>query len=139
MVKYAGTKYPVDTNRTFVTGTSSGAMMTQVLLGAYPEVFKAGSAYSGVPDGCFAVPGSTATTEPPGWSNNCANGQVTKSAKEWGDLTRSYYPEYKGPRPRVQMYVSATTLERESQATLLTMIQLARNKRQHSQISQLLV
>lgn len=34
-------------------------MMTNVLASAYPNVFKAGSAYSGVLDGCFYVVGST--------------------------------------------------------------------------------
>ncbi|KAI1137588.1 carbohydrate esterase family 1 protein [Hypoxylon sp. FL0543] len=104
MVKYAVDKYGGDANRTFVTGTSSGAMMTNVLLGAYPDVFKAGSVYSGVPDGCFAVPGSTATQDPPGWNNQCANGQTTKTAQAWGDQVRSYYPDYTGPRPRVQVW-----------------------------------
>ncbi|KAI0107912.1 carbohydrate esterase family 1 protein [Hypoxylon sp. NC0597] len=104
MVKYAVEKYGGDANRTFVTGTSSGAMMTNVLLGAYPDVFQAGSVYSGVPDGCFAVPGSTATQDPPGWNNQCANGQTTKTAQAWGDQVRSYFPDYTGPRPRVQVW-----------------------------------
>ncbi|KUJ10543.1 alpha/beta-hydrolase [Mollisia scopiformis] len=104
MVKYAVTNYGGDANRTFVTGTSSGAMMTNVMVGAYPDVFKAGSAYSGVPDGCFYVSGATATQDPPGWSNSCANGQLTKTAQEWGDLVRSYYPSYTGPRPRMQIW-----------------------------------
>lgn len=103
MVKYAATNYGGDLNRTFVTGTSSGAMMTNVMVGAYPDIFKAGSAYSGVPDGCFYVSGSTATQDPPGWSNSCANGQLTKTAQQWGDLVRGYYPDYTGPRPRMQM------------------------------------
>ncbi|KAF4625890.1 hypothetical protein G7Y89_g12272 [Cudoniella acicularis] len=104
MVKYAVANYGGDANRTFVTGTSSGAMMTNVMVGAYPDVFKAGSAYSGVPDGCFFVSGATATQDPPGWSNACANGQVTKTAEEWGNLVRSYYPDYTGPRPRMQIW-----------------------------------
>jgi acetylxylan esterase len=54
-VKYAAITYGGDLNRTFVTGTSSGAMMTNVMVGAYPDVCKAGSVYSGVPDGCFYV------------------------------------------------------------------------------------
>ncbi|OAA56211.1 Esterase, PHB depolymerase [Niveomyces insectorum RCEF 264] len=104
MVKYAVTKYGGDTNRTFVMGTSSGAMMTNVMVGAYPDVFKAGSVYSGVPDGCFAVPGATATQDPPGWSNSCANGQTTHTAEQWGDMVRSYYKGYTGPRPRMQIW-----------------------------------
>jgi acetylxylan esterase len=104
MVKYAVDKYGGDSSRVFTVGTSSGAMMTNVLVGAYPDVFKAGSVYSGVPDGCFAVAGSTATQDPPGWSNNCANGQNIKSAAQWGDMVRSYYPSYTGARPRMQIW-----------------------------------
>jgi acetylxylan esterase len=77
--------------------------MSNVLAGAYPDVFKAVSVYSGVPDGCFAVAGSTPTQDPPGWNNNCANGQTTKTAAQWGDMTRSYYPGYNGTRTRMQM------------------------------------
>ncbi|KAI1269580.1 putative Acetylxylan esterase A [Xylariaceae sp. FL1019] len=104
MVNYAVTKYGGDIDRVYVSGTSSGAMMTNVMVGAYPDVFKAGSVYSGVPDGCFYVQGSTATQDPPGWNNNCANGAVTKTAAQWGDLTRSYYPGYNGTRPRMQIW-----------------------------------
>ncbi|KAL1888267.1 hypothetical protein Sste5346_009659 [Sporothrix stenoceras] len=104
MVKYVIEKYNGDANRTYVTGTSSGAMMTNVMVGAYPDMFQAGSVYSGVPDGCFFVQGATATQDPPGWSNQCANGQLTKTAEQWGDLTRSYYPSYTGPRPRMQIW-----------------------------------
>ena len=103
MVKYAATNYGGDLEKVFVTGSSSGAMMTNVMVGAYPDTFKAGSVYSGVPDGCFYVSGATATQDPPGWSNACANGQLTHTAKEWGDMVRSYYPGYNGTRPRMQM------------------------------------
>ncbi|KAI1281717.1 Alpha/Beta hydrolase protein [Xylaria sp. FL0933] len=104
MVTYAVQKYGGDVDRVFVTGTSSGAMMTNVLVGAYPDVFKAGSVYSGVPDGCFYVAGSTATQDPPGWNNQCANGQLSKTAAQWGDQVRSYYPGYNGTRPRMQIW-----------------------------------
>ena len=103
MVKYAIDKYGGDKDRVFVTGSSSGAMMTNVMAGAYPDVFKAASVYSGVPDGCFAVNGATATQDPPGWNNDCANGQRTMSASAWGDMVRSYYPGYNGTRPRMLM------------------------------------
>jgi acetylxylan esterase len=38
MVKYAIAHYGGDANRVYVTGSSSGAMMTNVLAGAYPDV-----------------------------------------------------------------------------------------------------
>src|SRR3954454_22636796 len=71
-------------------------MMTNVLLGSYPDVFKAGAAFAGVPFGCFA---GAAT-----WNTECANGTVTKTAQQWGDLVRAAYPGYTGSRPRVQLW-----------------------------------
>jgi len=104
MVNYAVKNYAGDASRVYVTGSSSGAMMTNVLAGAYPDVFKAGSVYSGVPDGCFYVSGAQAGQATPGWANSCANGQLTKTAQQWGDLTRSYYPGYNGTRPKMLIW-----------------------------------
>jgi poly(hydroxyalkanoate) depolymerase family esterase len=42
MVQYVLQSHNGDPDRVFVTGLSSGAMMTNVLLGAYPDVFRAG-------------------------------------------------------------------------------------------------
>ena len=102
MVKYAEEHYGGDANRVYMTGSSSGAMMTNVLAGAYPDVFKAGTLYGGVPDGCFYVAGAT----PPAWNNECAGGNLIKTAQQWGDQARSYYPGYSGSRPKMLMYVS---------------------------------
>ncbi|GHF08311.1 hypothetical protein GCM10014715_75300 [Streptomyces spiralis] len=98
MVTYAEQHYGADPNRVFVTGASSGAMMTNVLLGDYPDVFKAGAAFMGVPFGCFA------TTDGSSWNSACANGTVTKTPQQWGDLARAAYPGYTGPRPRMQLW-----------------------------------
>jgi acetylxylan esterase len=87
-----------DRNRVFVTGASSGAMMTNVLLGDYPDVFKAGAAFMGVPATCFA------TTPPNTWNSDCANGNVIKTAQQWGDAARAMDPGYAGPRPRMQLW-----------------------------------
>jgi acetylxylan esterase len=96
MVRYTISKYAANASRVYVTGTSSGAMMTNVLLGAYPDVFRGGAAFAGVPYGCFA--GQSA------WNSACAQGQTTKTGQQWGDLVRSAYPGYTGPRPRVQLW-----------------------------------
>ncbi|MEU1607742.1 extracellular catalytic domain type 1 short-chain-length polyhydroxyalkanoate depolymerase [Micromonospora matsumotoense] len=98
MIDYVRSRYAVDPNRIFATGTSSGAMMTNVLLGDYPDVFAAGAAFAGVPFGCFA------TTDGSEWNSQCANGQVTKTAQQWGDLVRNAYPGYTGKRPRMQVW-----------------------------------
>lgn len=74
-VRYAIANYGVDPTRVFATGTSSGAMMTNVLMGAYPDVFAAGSAFSGVPYGCFEGPDM--------WNSQCSTGQLIKTPQQW--------------------------------------------------------
>lgn len=54
MVNYTLSKYNADPAKVFVMGGSSGAMMANVMVGSYPEVFEAGAAYSGVAFACFA-------------------------------------------------------------------------------------
>ncbi|GIE28921.1 hypothetical protein Ait01nite_019660 [Actinoplanes italicus] len=98
MIDYVRARYPVDPDRIVATGVSSGAMMTNVLLGLYPDVFSAGSAFAGVPFGCFA------TTNGSEWNSDCANGLVTKTPQQWGDLVRNAYPGYTGRRPRMQTW-----------------------------------
>lgn len=98
MVSYVQTRYNADPNRIFATGASSGGMMTNVLLGDYPDVFKAGAAFMGVPFACFA------TTPPNTWNSECANGTVAHTPQQWGDLVRNAFPGYTGARPRMQIW-----------------------------------
>lgn len=98
MVDWTVDAYDADTSRIFATGISSGAMMTNVLLGDYPDVFAAGAAFSGVPFGCFA------TTDGSEWNSACAQGTITHTAQEWGDIARAAYPGYTGSRPRMQLW-----------------------------------
>lgn len=96
MVAFTISEHGANPARVFVLGASSGAMMTNVLLGAYPDVFAAGAVLAGVPFGCW--------TAGDGWTSQCADGSTTKSAQQWGDLVRNAYPGYTGPRPRVQLF-----------------------------------
>ncbi len=98
MVRYAERYLHADPRRVFATGISSGAMMTNVLLGDYPDVFRAGSAMSGVAFGCFA------TTDGSLWNSACASGDISKTPQEWGDIVRAADPGYRGPRPRMQLW-----------------------------------
>ncbi len=98
MVRYVQRTLHADRHRVFATGISSGAMMTNVLLGDYPDVFAAGSAMSGVALGCFA------TTDGSMWNSTCANGQLIKTADEWAQLVYAADPGYRGPRPRMQLW-----------------------------------
>ncbi len=99
MIKYEIAKRGADASRVYATGTSSGAMMTEALLAVYPDVFKAGAEFSGVPAGCWSVDDSNGQ-----WSSPCATGQVTNTAQQWGDMVRAMYPGYSGYRPRIQLW-----------------------------------
>jgi len=97
MVTYLVRNRHADRHRVYVTGWSSGAMMTNVLLGDYPDVFAAGSAVMGVPFGCFA------TTDGSMWNSTCAHGEIIKTPDEWGDLVRGA-SRFHGKRPPMQLW-----------------------------------
>jgi acetylxylan esterase len=100
MVNYVIAKLNGDANRVFVMGHSSGGMATNILLGSYPDVFKAGAAYAGVPFGCYG----TGMVDNLGWNTNCAQGKVTKTGEEWGRMVRAAFPGFSGTRPRIQLW-----------------------------------
>jgi acetylxylan esterase len=100
MVRYALSKYNGDSLRVYVLGGSSGGMMTQALLGVYPEIFMAGASRAGVACGCWAE-SYTANNQ---WSGPCAGGSVSKTAQLWGDYVRAINPNYTGHRPRIQLF-----------------------------------
>ncbi|MEU1753034.1 PHB depolymerase family esterase [Micromonospora matsumotoense] len=102
MIDYVRNRYPVDPNRIGVAGFSSGAMMTNVMAGVYPDVFHAGVSSSGVPFGCFA------TTNGSEWNSECSGGRIVKTPQQWGDLVRNAYPGYTGKRPRMQIWHGTT-------------------------------
>jgi poly(hydroxyalkanoate) depolymerase family esterase len=96
MVNYAKQNYNVDSSRVYVSGVSSGAMMTNVMAAEYPDVFAAGSAFMGVPATCFATTGGST------WNSDCANGIITKTAQQWGDAARAMGGS--GTYPRMQLW-----------------------------------
>jgi acetylxylan esterase len=93
MVRYALSKYSANADRVYSTGDSSGAMMTELLLALYPDIYKAGSTFAGVPAGC--------SNEFDG-SGLC--GLPAQTAQQWGDRVRAMYAGYSGHRPRVQLF-----------------------------------
>jgi poly(hydroxyalkanoate) depolymerase family esterase len=93
MVKYALSQYKANANRVYSTGDSSGAMMTELLLALYPDIYKAGCTFAGVPAGC--------SNEFDG-SGLC--GLPAQTAQQWGDRVRAMYSGYSGHRPRVQLF-----------------------------------
>jgi acetylxylan esterase len=98
MVEHVLRRHGGRPDRVYVTGASSGAMLTSVLLGAHPGVFAAGVSFMGVPFGCFA------TSDGSEWNAECAQGRCVRTAREWGDLVRAAFPGYRGPRPRIQLW-----------------------------------
>ncbi|MGH3172026.1 MAG: extracellular catalytic domain type 1 short-chain-length polyhydroxyalkanoate depolymerase [Trebonia sp.] len=98
MITYAEQNYHGNPNAVYVTGASSGAMMTNVMLADYPDVFKAGVAFMGVPYYCFY----TGTVD--GWNSACADGQTSMTAQAWGNLARNADPGYSGARPRMEVW-----------------------------------
>ena len=99
-VRYALQNWGVDASKVFAVGTSSGAMLTNVLAGAYPDLFRGGVVDSGVAFGCFAVPGQPSGS----WNSQCANGQLVLSGQEWAQKVYDAYPGYTGERPKIQVW-----------------------------------
>ncbi|KAK0621922.1 carbohydrate esterase family 1 protein [Bombardia bombarda] len=100
MVNYTLTQYKGDASKVFVTGSSSGAMMTNVMAATYPEMFQAGIVYSGTAAGCFfSASGGTNA-----WNNSCANGQARGTPQVWAKMVFDMYPGYNGTRPKMQIY-----------------------------------
>jgi len=89
MVKYEVAHREANPNRVYATGQSCGAMFTEALLAVYPDVFKGGSEFSGVPaGGCWT----------------CSGGYVDHTPQQWGAIVDAMYPGYSGYRPRVQLW-----------------------------------
>jgi acetylxylan esterase len=98
MMDWVGARYDVNPDQIYSTGVSSGAMMTNVMLAVYPEVFAAGASFSGVPYTCFATDNGSE------WNSQCSGGQIDRTPQQWGDAVRSNDPGYSGPWPRMQIW-----------------------------------
>jgi len=100
MVNYTLTKYNGNKAKVYAMGASSGAMMTNVMAGSYPDVFEAGAAYSGVAFACFA--GSKGDPTPFGSNQTCAQG-LQHTPDQWAQFVHNAYPGYTGKRTRMQV------------------------------------
>ncbi|PMD34869.1 carbohydrate esterase family 1 protein [Hyaloscypha variabilis F] len=99
MVNYTLTKYNGDASRVYVMGASSGAMMTNVMAGSYPDVFEAGAAFSGVAHACFAGAASATPASP---NQTCAQG-LQHTPQQWANFVYNSYPGYTGRRTRIMI------------------------------------
>ncbi|KAJ6524329.1 Alpha/Beta hydrolase protein [Mycena capillaripes] len=100
MVAYAISTYNADPTQIFVTGTSSGAMMTNVLAATYPELWRAATVYSGVAAGCFVSNFGGVDA----WNSSCSEGQVSQTSAQWAAQVRAMFPGYTGGYPPIQEY-----------------------------------
>ncbi|PIL29700.1 hypothetical protein GSI_08138 [Ganoderma sinense ZZ0214-1] len=98
--RFALANWGVDPARVFAAGTSSGAMMTSVLAGAYPDVFRAGAVDSGVAFGCFALPGQPDDS----WNEQCALGELVLTGQQWAQRVFNAFPGFSGARPKMQVW-----------------------------------
>lgn len=95
-VNWAVNNYNIDASKVFIIGLSSGAMMVNVMAALYPDKFAGGAVYAGVAYPCFQGTGY--------WNNACADGLVTKTAQEWGNLVRAANNNYGAQRPKIQVF-----------------------------------
>jgi poly(hydroxyalkanoate) depolymerase family esterase len=102
MVVYALSTYKANADRVYAAGCSSGAMMTELLLGLYPDIFKAGSSFAGMPAGCHGPNDNSSSAT--GYNGTCAGGPVNYTPQQWGGLITAMYPGYTGHRPRLQLF-----------------------------------
>jgi poly(hydroxyalkanoate) depolymerase family esterase len=112
MIDTMKTKYSIDPKRIYATGFSAGAAYAVALLALYPDVFAAGSSFSGVPFGCA----TTLTT-----AYSCMDSAVSKTAAEWGTLAKGAFPGYSGPYPRLSIWQGSadTTVNTANLASLV--------------------
>ena len=92
MVQWMLEHHSIDPRKVFMTGLSSGGLLTNVMLATYPDVFAAGAPQAAYPYQCATSFADVAA---------CCLGQKRRTSSEWGDLVRSGFPGYRGTRPRV--------------------------------------
>ncbi|EAW18540.1 alpha/beta hydrolase family esterase [Aspergillus fischeri NRRL 181] len=85
MVAWTKKQYKVDCSKMFVTGSSSGAMMTNVMAATYPELFAAGIADSDVAAGCFM----SATDQNQAWNSTCSQGKSIATPEVWAGVPKA--------------------------------------------------
>ncbi|OJJ23779.1 hypothetical protein BKI52_05360 [marine bacterium AO1-C] len=95
MVDYMKSNYSVDNAQVYVTGFSAGGAMTTVMLAAYPDVFSGGAVNAGL-----AYKAATSLTS----AFSAMNGNVNKTAQQWGNLVRAQLSSFSGTYPKVAVF-----------------------------------
>nr|MBS0021497.1 PHB depolymerase family esterase [Gammaproteobacteria bacterium] len=94
MIERMIAEYGIDRGRVYVTGLSSGAAMTSVMLATYPDLFAGGAILAGVP--YRSANGLQEAFE------TIFQGR-SRSGREWGDLVRAASP-HEGPWPKISVW-----------------------------------
>jgi poly(hydroxyalkanoate) depolymerase family esterase len=95
MITWMLEHYALDNQRVFITGMSSGGLLTNVMLASYPDVFAAGAPQSAYPYKCA----NTFDELKP-----CADDTRDLSAETWGELATNAFPGFFGDRPKVSIW-----------------------------------
>lgn len=77
-------------------------MMTNLLLGAYPDILAAGSGFAGVPFGCMAPTPNQGVYAY--WNTACVGGNVVHTPAEWASWITAAFPGYDSWRPKIQLW-----------------------------------
>ncbi|KAJ1557238.1 hypothetical protein HK096_008366, partial [Nowakowskiella sp. JEL0078] len=105
ILQWAKSTYKIDERRVFVTGFSSGAMMTNVMAAVFPDLIAGAAPQAGVPYFCFGNTGGRSASDiSNSGSAQCPKGNVIKSAAEWGSLVHNAYPGYTGSYPPMMIW-----------------------------------
>lgn len=81
MVTYVHENFSTDNTKSFVCGLSGGGAMTPVMMACYPDIFKSGGTWAGVP------------------YKYRPSGNNTLTPAEWGDKVREAFPAFTGTYP----------------------------------------
>ncbi|KAF2432769.1 PHB depolymerase family esterase [Tothia fuscella] len=102
MVDFVAKKHQSDLKRVFVLGSSSGGMMTNVMVATYPDRFAAAASFSGIPYGCLkGSRGASPMTD----SSPCVKGGIKKSGPDWAALVKEGTKgEFKGTYPPIAIW-----------------------------------
>jgi poly(hydroxyalkanoate) depolymerase family esterase len=95
MIAYAVKQYQADSTKIFITGLSAGGAMTTNMLAMYPEVFNAGSVFSG---------GAYRTAKNYFTSLLAMNGWLIRNPKTLGDFVHNAHKRFEGDYPRVAVF-----------------------------------
>ncbi|KAE9977523.1 hypothetical protein BLS_001310 [Venturia inaequalis] len=86
MMNYTIEKHHIDRKKMFVLGSSSGGMMTNVMMATYPDYFAGAASFSGIPYACLqGSRGASPMTD----SSPCVRGGNKHTGSEWAAKVRT--------------------------------------------------